>query len=106
MTIPDNIVLIEPVKMAETLSVILQKYGFEENKAIKCADIFTSSSVDGIYTHGINRFIRFVDYIKKGIVRPDAAPTLKKKAGNIEQWDGNLGPGPLNAVVSTDRAME
>lgn len=92
--------------MAEKLSTILQKYGFEEKKAGKCADIFTNSSLDGIYTHGINRFIRFVDYIKKGIIRPDAEPTLKRKAGNMEQWDGNLGPGPLNAVVATDRAIE
>lgn len=106
MTIHNNTVLIEPVKMAEKLSTILQKYGFEEKKAGKCADIFTNSSLDGIYTHGINRFIRFVDYIKKGIIRPDAEPTLKRKAGNMEQWDGNLGPGPLNAVVATDRAIE
>lgn len=106
MAITNNTVLIEPVKMAERLSSILLKYGFEEKKAGKCAEIFTNSSVDGIYTHGINRFIRFVDHIKKGYIRPDAEPALKRKAGNIEQWDGNLGPGPLNAFVATDRAME
>ena len=106
MTIDNNTLLIEPVKMADKLSAILQKYGFEEKKAEKCASVFTNSSVDGIYTHGINRFNRFIDYLKKGYIRPDAEPTLKKKAGNIEQWDGNLGPGILNAVFATDRAME
>jgi 3-dehydro-L-gulonate 2-dehydrogenase len=106
MTIDNNTVLIEPVIMEERLSAILIKYGFEEKKAAKCAAIFTNSSVDGIYTHGINRFSRFVEYLKKGYVRPDAEPTLKKKAGNIEQWDGNLGPGILNAVIATDRAIE
>jgi 3-dehydro-L-gulonate 2-dehydrogenase len=30
---------------------------------------------------------------------------LKNKAGAIEQWDGNLGPGPLNALAATERAM-
>lgn len=106
MVIDNNTVLIEPVTMAEKLGAILLKYGFEEKKAEQCAAIFTNSSVDGIYTHGINRFIRFVEYLKKGYIRPDAEPTLIKKAGNIEQWDGNLGPGLLNAVVATDRAME
>lgn len=106
MVIDNNTLLIEPVKMEETLAAILRKHGFEENKAGKCAAIFTNSSVDGIYTHGINRFSRFVQHLKKGFIIPDAEPTLKKKAGNIEQWEGNLGPGQLNAVVATDRAIE
>jgi 3-dehydro-L-gulonate 2-dehydrogenase len=106
MTIENNTILIEPVKMAEVLRSILVKYGFEEKKATKCAAIFTDSSVDGIYTHGVNRFSRFVEYLKKGIVRPEAEPSLKRKAGNIEQWDGNLGPGILNAIVATDRVIE
>ena len=106
MTIENNTILIEPVKMEEKLNEVLQKYGFAEKKARKCAAVFTSSSVDGIYTHGINRFNRFIDYLKKGYIRPDAEPALKKKAGNIEQWDGNLGPGILNAIAATDRAME
>jgi 3-dehydro-L-gulonate 2-dehydrogenase len=106
MTIENNTILIEPGKMTEVLTIILVKYGFEEKKAGKCAAIFTNSSVDGIYTHGINRFSRFVEYLKKGFIRPEAEPSLKKKAGNIEQWDGNLGPGILNAIVATDRVIE
>jgi 3-dehydro-L-gulonate 2-dehydrogenase len=27
-------------------------------------------------------------------------------SGALEQWNGNFGPGPLNAVFATDRAME
>lgn len=86
--------------------MILLKYGFDEERAKQCAAIFTTSSVDGIYTHGINRFTRFVEYVRKGYINPDARPLLKKKAGNIEQWDGNLGPGPLNGIIATERAMQ
>jgi 3-dehydro-L-gulonate 2-dehydrogenase len=32
-------------------------------------------------------------------------PTLIHKAGSLEQWNGNLGPGPLNAIFATDRAI-
>ena len=85
---------------------ILEKFGFNPVKAIKCAEIFTASSVDGVYTHGVNRFAKFVDYIQKGYVDPHAEPTLRNKSGGLEQWNGNLGPGPLNAIIATERAMQ
>ena len=67
--------------------------------------VFTSSSVDGIYTHGVNRFPRFVQYIKEGFVKADAMPSLENKYGGIEQWNGNLGPGILNAIHATETVM-
>ncbi|TAL62874.1 MAG: 3-dehydro-L-gulonate 2-dehydrogenase [Bacteroidetes bacterium] len=85
---------------------ILLKNGFSEEKAAKCAEIFTVNSLEGIYSHGVNRFPRFVKSIRKGFIRPEAVPTLVHKSGSIEQWNGNLGPGPLNASCLTDRAME
>lgn len=101
-----NTILITPAEMKARLVMILLKYKFDEERAKQCAAIFTTSSVDGIYTHGINRFTRFVEYVRKGYINPDARPLLKKKAGNIEQWDGNLGPGPLNGIIATERAMQ
>lgn len=85
---------------------ILLQHGFSPDKASACAKIFTESSVDGIYTHGVNRFPRLVQYVREGYVNPAAGPSLKNKLGNIEQWDGNLGPGPLNATFATERAMQ
>jgi 3-dehydro-L-gulonate 2-dehydrogenase len=85
---------------------ILQQLGFEERKAAQCAEIFTSNSVDGVYTHGVNRFPRFAKYVRDGIVHPDAEPVLTSALGALEQWDGNLGPGILNAMHATNRAMQ
>src|SRR5258706_3587017 len=92
--------------MLSTFQTILLKNGFRSDKALKCAEIFTASSVDGIYTHGVNRFGKFVEYVQNGYVKPGAEPSLKNKSGNIEQWDGNLGPGPLNAAFATEQAMQ
>ena len=104
---PENPTLISiPAKeMQECLAGILLKKGFREERALQCAEIFTSSSVDGIYTHGVNRFPRFVQYIKEGFVKPDATPSLENKYGGIEQWNGNLGPGILNAIHATETVM-
>ena len=42
----------------------------------------------------------------KVILNHDAIPVLIHKTGGLEQWDGNLGPGPLNAIFATDRVTE
>jgi 3-dehydro-L-gulonate 2-dehydrogenase len=93
-------------EMQKTFKNILLKHHFPKKRAEECATIFTQNSVDGIYTHGINRFPRFVQYIQKGYVIPEATPTLKHRFGGIEQWHGNLGAGPSNAIFATERAMK
>lgn len=85
---------------------ILQKHGFTPQKASECAEVFAINSLEGIYSHGVYRFPRFVSYLEKGFVKPDAEPELVNAAGALEQWEGNLGPGPLNAKICADRAME
>ena len=85
---------------------ILIKHGFSGPKADKCADIFAVNSLDGVNSHGINRFPRFIKNVMGGFVKPDAVPSLINAFGSLEQWEGNLGPGPLNATFATDRAMK
>lgn len=89
-------------EMQNCFADILRKIGFTEDRASQCAAIFTNNSIDGIYTHGVNRFPRFIQYVKDGFVKPGATPSLQNKFGGIEQWKGNLGPGPLNAVKATE----
>ena len=93
-------------EMVKVFRAILVRHGFAEEKANTCATIFADNSLDGVYTHGVNRFPRFVKYVMDGHVRPDAEPERKSSVGCIEQWDGQLGPGPLNALRCTDRAIE
>lgn len=100
-----TIISIPAKEMRERFTDILVKEGFTQDKALQCAEIFTGNSVDGIYTHGVNRFPRFVQYIKKEFVKVDAIPSLENKYGGMEQWNGNLGPGILNAIHATESVM-
>ncbi|HKC35103.1 MAG TPA: Ldh family oxidoreductase, partial [Chitinophagaceae bacterium] len=100
------IIRIPAKEMQDLLACILLKEGFTNEKSVQCAAVFTNNSVDGVYTHGINRFPRFIENIRKGYIHIDAEPTLKHKLTSIEQWNGNLGPGILNAIHATNRAME
>lgn len=100
-----NTVIVSAAEMQLCLGNILLKNGFNKEKALEIAKVFTSNSVDGVYTHGVNRFPRFVEYIQKGFVQKDAEPSLKSKFNGIEQWDGNLGPGISNAIFATDQCI-
>jgi 3-dehydro-L-gulonate 2-dehydrogenase len=105
--VQENPILISiPAKeMQECFTGILLKEGFTPDRALQCAVNFTGNSVDGIYTHGVNRFPRFVQYIKEGFVKVNAMPSLESKYGGVEQWSGNLGPGILNAIHATETVM-
>ncbi|MCC5932270.1 MAG: 3-dehydro-L-gulonate 2-dehydrogenase [Cyclobacteriaceae bacterium] len=96
---------ISVVTMKETLSEILGSLGFDKQKAFLISDVMTSSSVDGVQSHGINRFALFVELVEKGIIDPSAEPVIKLQAGAMEQYDGRRGPGILNALFCTERAI-
>ncbi len=101
-----TMVLIQADTMRSEFRRVLIRNGFTEEKADICARIFMMNTLEGISSHGVNRFPRFVEYIAKGIVKPAAEPSLIMSSGAAEHWDGNLGPGPLNALKATDRATE
>ncbi|RKN86422.1 3-dehydro-L-gulonate 2-dehydrogenase [Paenibacillus ginsengarvi] len=92
--------------MFELFRSVLVKNGFRADRAELCARLFTETSRDGVYSHGLNRFPTFIDYIRKGYVRVEAEPELAESMGVLERWDGHSGPGNLNAHASMTRAIE
>jgi 3-dehydro-L-gulonate 2-dehydrogenase len=85
---------------------VLLKAGFSEERAKLCARLFAESSLDGVYSHGLNRFPRFIEYIKRGYIDIHATPERAENLGALERWDGKLGPGNLNAHFCMARAIE
>jgi 3-dehydro-L-gulonate 2-dehydrogenase len=49
---------------------------------------------------------RFVEYLEKGWVDPLGEPQLVAAMGSMEVYDGQLGPGILNAISCMNRATE
>src|SRR5512138_2677753 len=97
---------IEFEEMQQTFQRALVKTGFAPERASRLADIFAQNSLDGVESHGWNRFLAFIKQIELGYVKMDAEPELAAAFQAWEQWDGKLGPGPLNAMAATSRAME
>jgi 3-dehydro-L-gulonate 2-dehydrogenase len=90
----------------ETLSRILLTLGFAPDRASLCARLVAESSCDGVYSHGVERFPRFVRGIQRGLVDIHATPRLISAHGPLERWDGQRGPGNLNAYQCMSRAIE
>jgi 3-dehydro-L-gulonate 2-dehydrogenase len=84
---------------------VLISLDVKDTIADACATVFADNSRDGVYSHGLNRFPVFVEYIKENLIDMAAAPTPVSAFGAIEQWDGNLGPGMLNAHFCMERAI-
>jgi 3-dehydro-L-gulonate 2-dehydrogenase len=91
--------------MQQEFERVLGCYGFSAERAARCAAIFAENSLVGVASHGLNRFPGFVEFVERGLVKPEAEAELVASLGAWEQWDGNLGPGPLNAYQCTERAM-
>ena len=84
----------------------LLKEGFELESANLLATIFADNTRDGIASHGINRFPRFITQIRDHTIRLDTRLERTATFGAWEQWDGNHRAGPLNATKSMARAMD
>src|SRR5438093_2810497 len=77
----------------------------EIGRATLCGRLFADSSRDGVQSHGLNRFPRFITMIRSGIVDVHARPIRVAAHGALERWDGRRGPGNLNAYESMGRAI-
>ena len=93
-------------EVKSTLSQVLMAHGCAQEQADEVAYEMARNSLEGIYTHGINRFARLVRNIDEGIVKPGMMPVRIGVFGAIENYDGGLGLGITNARICMARAME
>ena len=93
-------------EVARQLESVLLKYAVPADTAKLVASTMTENSLDGIYTHGINRFPWLVKTIKEGIVNVKGKAELVTGFGALERYDGNAGIGIPNAIFGMDRAIE
>ena len=87
------------------LAIVLRGLAFSEERAGLCARLFAETTCDGVYSHGVNRFQRFVAMVRNGSVDPAAEPRVVARFGAMERWDGRRGPGNLNAWAAMERAI-
>jgi 3-dehydro-L-gulonate 2-dehydrogenase len=97
------------VSYDELVSVLvgaLTKLGMEPSRADRCARLFADTDRDGVSSHGLNRFPRFVRMIRSGVVDVRAQAVPVDAHHGFERWNGQGGPGNLNALACMQRAID
>ena len=92
-------------KMRAEFARVLRKSGFDGESLNQCAQVLAENSLDGIYTHGVNRFARFVKLVYEGFIHANAGPTICTSSGCNRAMGWALGAGPTNALFATQRAL-
>ena len=93
-------------QLKEAFNQVLLKRGVAAEIADACADMFARTTESGVYSHGVNRFPRFIQQLDNGDIIPEAKPQRITSLGAIEQWDAQRSIGNLTAKKMMDRAME
>jgi 3-dehydro-L-gulonate 2-dehydrogenase len=93
-------------ELSATLGRATLHLGLEGDRAALCARLFAETTLDGVYTHGVNRFPRFAAMCRNGSVDVRATPERVSGFGAIERWEGHYGPGNLAAHAAMTRAVE
>jgi len=93
-------------EVQRVLERVLLGLGMSAARAELCARLFAETTCDGVYTHGVARFTRFIATIRNGCVDVCGEAARVSGLGAVERWDGRRGPGNLNAYASMGRAIE
>ena len=84
----------------------LEKY-MDSKRAKSFAEIIAGNSMDGVYSHGMNRYPRYIRTIESGMCDASVLEIEKVSGfGALETWDAKDGVGPLMAQQAAARAIE
>ena len=90
----------------EKMAKGLERY-LDRETAVRFAEVFAGNSLDGVYSHGMNRYARYLGDMESGLC--DAKVTEAEKVsgiGGLEVWDAHFGVGPLIAQQAAQRAID
>ncbi|STW03916.1 3-dehydro-L-gulonate 2-dehydrogenase [Klebsiella grimontii] len=93
-------------QLKEAFNRVLLARGVAAETADACAEMFARTTESGVYSHGVNRFPRFIQQLDNGDIIPEAQPQRVTSLGAIEQWDAQRSIGNLTAKKMMDRAIE
>lgn len=84
----------------------LKRY-MPQERALRFARVFADNSMDGVYSHGMNRYPRYLSDMASGLC--DATVEQAERVsgfGGMEVWDAHFGIGPLMAEQAVQRVIE
>lgn len=93
-------------EMKQVFFQILTNRGLSSEDAQIAADNFATNSLEGVVSHGVNRFVAIISSIDKGIIDVKARAEVEQSFGAFERWNGCFAMGNVNASRCMTRATE
>ena len=93
-------------ELKDAFIAALLKAGLSKDRAELCGRLFAENQRDGVYSHGLNRFPGLLAKLREGRLDGTAEPECVRALGVVEQWDGKMGIGLVNAHLAMGRAIE
>jgi 3-dehydro-L-gulonate 2-dehydrogenase len=91
--------------LKEAFNRVLLNRGIKAETADACAEMFARTTESGVYSHGVNRFPRFIQQLDTATSFLSAT-AAGDHLGAIEQWDAQRSIGNLTAKKMMDRAID
>lgn len=93
-------------ELKQTIKSALKRHGVDEERAEIMSKIHSDSTLKGVNSHGLNRIPRLINFIEDGLIDINSELELLNKTGAIENYDGHLGFGVINALKLSKRCAE
>lgn len=85
---------------------ILQSSGAPPEAARIVSDALVDANLVGHDSHGVIRLMSYVDFVRRGQIKPTALPGITKQSGAIAQIDAEWGWGQVAAQLATQTAID
>lgn len=95
-----------PDTLRSVSGAILHAAGTLANEAKIVGDALVEANLVGHDSHGVIRLMSYVDFVRRGQIKPTARPNVKKRHQAIAQIDAEWGWGQLAARLATQTAVE
>jgi LDH2 family malate/lactate/ureidoglycolate dehydrogenase len=97
---------IQAKDLTQLSQAIFEAAGTPADIAAVVAEALVEANMLGHDSHGVLRVTRYVDMIRRGMIKPDARPTISRQTGAVAIVDGQFGFGQPIARFGTQLAGE
>jgi ureidoglycolate dehydrogenase (NAD+) len=97
--------LVNAADLETMVANIFTRAGFRDADARLVAQALVWADLRGHGSHGVARVKRYLEFIRRGDLDPDAQPDIVKNLGALIQVDGRKAAGPVAATLAMEAAI-
>ena len=101
----ENVTRVGSDDLRTLVAKILRAARFRKDDADLVADVLLWADLRGHGSHGVGRLSKYLDFIRRGDLDPEAIPTVTKNVGSLIHVDGHRASGAIAASLGAREAI-